>query len=86
MQLVSNRFGNFALDGEHIREITIVALCPLLGIGPSIDELRRYSDAIARSLNASFQEMCNPQLLTNLADVTRRSALVLHDAGATDHP
>ena len=86
LQLVGDRFRNFALNREYVRQITVVAICPLLSIRLGIDELRGYSNAVTSSLNASFHQMCHPELLSNLADITLRPAFVLHDAGATDHP
>ena len=54
-------------------------------VGARIDQLRVDAHPIGRTLNASFQHMRHPELLANLAQISRDSAFVLHDARAADY-
>ena len=54
-------------------------------VGPGIDQLRIHAHAIGRTLHAALEQMGHAKLLADLAQVARDAALVLHDAGATDH-
>ena len=40
LQLIGNRLGDLALDGEDIGQIAIVGLCPEMRVGAGIDQLR----------------------------------------------
>src|SRR3954466_2692918 len=53
-------------------------------IGSRIDQLRVYSYAIASTLNTSFQYMRDAKFVSDLAQVTFRSGLILHNRGAAD--
>src|SRR6266567_1676221 len=69
LQLVGDRLCDLTLNGEHVGEIAIVRLRPEVSVGTRIDQLRVDTHAIARALDASFQKMSDPKLLTNLAQV-----------------
>src|SRR4029077_15795563 len=49
-----------------------------------IDQLRVDAHAIARALNASFYHIRDSQLLRDLAQIARDSALVLQNGSAAD--
>jgi hypothetical protein len=83
--LIGNRLGDLALDGEDIGQIAIVGLCPQMRVGPRVEQLRIYPHFIGRALHAPFDDMCHAELLSDLAQIARRAAFVLHDARAADH-
>ena len=49
-----------------------------------IEQLRVDAHFVASALHAAFHHMRDAQFLTNLAQVTRQSALVLHYRSAAD--
>jgi hypothetical protein len=55
LQLVGNRFGDLALNGEHIRQIAIIGLSPNVCIVTGVDQLRDYPHTIGGTLHAAFQ-------------------------------
>jgi hypothetical protein len=85
LQLLSDRFGDFALDREGISQIASIRLGPKVRIAASVDQLRVHSHLICNPLDTAFQHVSNAQRLTNLSQVTRGRGLVLVYAGAADH-
>src|SRR4051812_18385979 len=81
---MGNGLGNFALDGENVRQITIVGLGPEMSVVAGVNELRVYPDLIGDSLNAPFQNMGDTEQLPDLTQVARRRVLEFHDTGAAD--
>ena len=73
------------MDGEDIGQIAIVGLRPQMRVGPRVDQLRIYPNLIGGTLHAAFDNMCDAELLADLAQIARRAAFVLHDARAADH-
>src|SRR5581483_7794017 len=70
------RLGDVALNCKEIGHISIVRLRPRMGISARVDQLRVNSEPLADSLNVTFQEMSNTQLLADLTRVPRVSAFV----------
>ena len=85
MQLLSDRFGDFALNREGISQIASIRLGPKMRIVASVDQLRVHSHLIRNPLDTAFQHVGNAERLTDLAQVTRGRGLVLVYAGAADH-
>src|SRR5262245_60934469 len=84
LQLVGDGFCDLALDRENVCQIAIVRLCPKMRISARIDQLRVYSHTIANALNTPFHNMCHAKFISDLAQVTFRSGLVLHYRSAAD--
>src|SRR5262245_38039085 len=84
LQLVGDGFCNLALDSENVGQIAIVRLGPEMCIGARIDQLRVYSHTIANALNTSFHNMRDAKFISDLAQITLRSSLVLHHRSAAD--
>src|SRR5512132_104585 len=78
LQLIGDRRGDLALDGEHIGQIAIVGLCPQMRVGASVDQLGVDPDALRITLDAAFEKMRNAKLFPDLAQIARGSGLVLH--------
>src|ERR1051326_3412404 len=85
LQLLSDRFGDFALNSECVSQIAGVRLCPEMRVVAGIDQLRIYSDLVGDALNAPFQDMGDAQCLADLPKVARNRSLILHHARAADH-
>ena len=60
-------------------------LGPEVGVASRVDQLNAYTDAITNSLDAAFNNVGNSKGPGNFAEVTSRSARVLHHARATDY-
>src|SRR5262245_57456417 len=82
LQLVGDGFCDLALDRENVCQIAIVRLRPEMSIGARVDQLRIYSHAIANTLDASFHNMRDAKFISDLAEVTFRTGLVLHHRSA----
>ena len=54
-------------------------------IGPSIDQLRINAEPVPRPLDGTFNDIRDPELFTDLAQVALHTALVLARAGVADH-
>ena len=85
LQLISDCFGDFALDGEHVIDWPVVILRPLMRVGARINQLRVHPHLVTRPLHTALQQMCDSKLLADLAGVSRRARLVLHHTRAADH-
>ena len=57
LQLLSDRFGDFALDPEHVSQIASVGLRPEMRVVPGVDQLRIYPNLVCDALDAPFQHM-----------------------------
>ena len=57
LQLLRDRFGDFALDSEHVSQIASVGLRPQMRVVTGIDQLRINSNLVRDALNAPFQHM-----------------------------
>jgi hypothetical protein len=75
-----------ALNCEQIRRRPIVGLCPNVRIGASIDQLRINAEAVPRTLDGAFNNIRDPELFTDLAQVASHTALVLARARVADDP
>src|SRR6266542_5681823 len=85
LSLIGNRLCDLTLNREYIREIAIVSFSPEMPVSARINQLRVDAHAIANALYASFHHMCHAELLADLVQIPRHSALVLHRRGAADH-
>ena len=54
-----------------------IALC--------VDELHRNADMVVGATNAAFENIGHPKLLSDLAQVARDAALVLHHRRPANH-
>src|SRR3982751_3769130 len=57
LQLISDGFGDFTLNGEHISKVAIVSLRPKMCVGSRVDQLRVYPDPVRGALHAAFEKM-----------------------------
>src|SRR3954466_15063060 len=85
LQLLSNRHRDLALNGENIGNIAVISLAPERPIRRHIDQLGVDPHPITRSLDTTFHYTANSQLMADLVQIPRGSALVLHHGGAVDH-
>ena len=76
--MIRDRLGDFALNGKDIGQVPIVGLGPDMRVVAGIDQLRDHPDTITRALHATFHDVRDPELLTDLAQVALRARLVLH--------
>jgi hypothetical protein len=51
----------------------------------SIDQLRIHPHFVRGTLHAALNQVRDPELLSNLAQVALRSSFVLHHRSATNH-
>ena len=72
------------LNCEQICRRPIVGLCPNVCIGPSIDQLRINAEPVPRPLDGTFNDIRDPELFTDLAQVALHTALVLARARVAD--
>jgi len=84
LELICDGFCYLALNSEDVGQIAIVSLRPEMRIGACIDQLRIHSHAIANTLNTSFHDMRNAKLISDLAQITFGSGLLLHNRSAAD--
>ena len=61
--------GYLILQVKNVLKCSIVSICPQMRSRGGIDQLARYSDAIAGFPNASFENVPNPQISRHLFDV-----------------
>ena len=54
-------------------------------VGARINQLRVHPHLVTRPLHTALQQMCDSKLLTDLSQITRGAALVLHYGCAADH-
>src|SRR5262245_53133467 len=85
LQLVGYCFCDLVLDSEHVRQIAIITLGPQILIAACINQLCVNTHTVTRALDASFYYMRDSELLTDLAQITRSSTLVMHYRRAPDH-
>src|SRR5205823_10357652 len=85
LQLLSDGFGDFALDREGISQIASIRLGPKMRIVASVNQLRVDSHLVPNPLDTAFQHVSNTQRLPNFSEVTRGRGLVLVYTGAADH-
>src|SRR6266851_643948 len=85
LQLFRNRLCDVALNGECVRELTIVSLPPEMPAVVRIDQLRVHAYTIGGPLNASSHHVGYAELAAYLAQIARDPTFVLHNARATDH-
>src|SRR4029453_16760318 len=69
LQLVGDFFGDLALNGEYIGQVTVVCLRPEMCVVASVDQLRVHSHPIRDFLDAAFHQTCDAKLLADLAQV-----------------
>src|SRR3972149_10863116 len=76
--------GDLVLDREHVVERPIVALRPQVIAGRRLDELPGDPDPVAALSDAAFEDVPNPELASDLADI-HVPALVGEARVARDH-
>src|SRR5262249_24292610 len=79
-----DRVGDFALQGQDVSEVPVVAVRPQWLIGGAVDQLYRGSDAIGRLLNRPLDYGVDLKLPRDVRDRFACVA-VLHRGGARDH-
>ena len=85
LQLLSDRFGDFALDSEHVSQIARVGLRPEMRVVPGVDQLRINSNLVCDALDAPFQHMGDPERPANVLQIPRCRGLVLRHTRPADH-
>ena len=79
-------FGDFlrdlTLDCEQIIQIAVVLLGPDVRVSARVDQLRVETKMRAGSADAALQNMRNPQIISDLAEIS--FATVIHDTGPAD--
>src|SRR5207248_9355120 len=78
LKLISDCLRELALDGKHIGQIAIIGLRPQMSVITSVDQLCGHADAVRSPLHTPFEQMCDAQLLPDLAQVACYAAFVLH--------
>ena len=78
LKLISDCLRDLALDGKHIGQIAIIGLRPQMRVITSVDQLCVHADAVRSPLHTPFEQMCDAQLLPDLAQVACYAAFVLH--------
>ena len=63
--------GNIRFDREDVDEFAVITLGPKVGVRYGIDQLHVHPCPVACPLHASLQDVCDPQLLRDFADVVR---------------
>ncbi|HZD93605.1 MAG TPA: hypothetical protein VE133_05080, partial [Candidatus Sulfotelmatobacter sp.] len=71
LQLFSDRFGDFALDSEHVSQIASVRLGPEMGVVPGVNKLRIYPNLVCDALHAAFKDMGNPERPADFLQIPR---------------
>ena len=66
-----NRGRDLALNREYISKVAVISLSPERPIGGHIDQLSVDAHPIARSLDGSFHDTRNTELLADLAQIPR---------------
>src|SRR5262245_14771375 len=69
LQGACNRLRNLILDGEHVDELTVVALRPEMTAVGGDYELRSDADAISRPADASLEHVRHAERGRDLPDV-----------------
>src|ERR1700755_1887031 len=69
LQCIHDRMANLVLDCENISKVAIVTLGPQMSAAEAINELGRDSNPIADLSNASFQNVADSKLLSDVADI-----------------
>src|ERR1700736_1431968 len=78
-------FGNLTLNRKDVRQIAIVGLSPLVLVASGIHQLGIDTHTVGGALDATLEKMRYAKLLSNLTQVSREIAPVLHHARSTDH-
>ena len=84
-ELTGDGLRNLRLDREDVREAAIVALRPEVRVGAGVDQLRVNPYAIARALDAAFEQTGDAKLLADLTRVPGAAGFVEIRRGAADH-
>ena len=67
-QLVNDRRGDVVLHGEHIGELTVIAIRPQLTAVTGADQLRRDPDPVPRPAHAALENRVHSEGVGNPAD------------------
>ncbi len=76
--------GDITLDGEDIPQVAVVGLGPQMRVRAHFYQLGRNPHLAASTPHASFENISNPQLLSDLAQIPMRTSNVTRDARARD--
>src|SRR5690348_7847287 len=85
LELLSDRFGNLALDREHVSQIAGVGLRPQMGVVARIHQLSVNPDFVRDLLNTALENMCDTERLPDVSEVPSSGCLVLRHTGSADH-
>src|SRR5439155_26338992 len=84
LELPDNRLRKLALNREQICRSPIVGLRPDMRVGASVDQLCVNAEPVPRPLDGTFNDIGNPELFTDLAQVPLHTGLVLPRARVTN--
>ena len=72
------------MNGKDIGQFAVVSLTPDVVIAARVDQLGVDMHMPTGALNASFYYVTHAKLVRDVAQITRRSAFVLHDRSAAN--
>ena len=82
--MIGDRFSDLALNREHVSQIAIISLRPKMGVGAGVDELSVNANVIGRALHASFQQVRDTELLSDLTKIARDATLIWRHRSTAD--
>ena len=66
---------DLVLQGERVAPVSIESLGPQMPVGLGIDKLGRYADLLARSTDASVENVTHTQFAADLLRIGRSAAI-----------
>ena len=81
---LSDCAGNFALNGEDVRDVAIVRLGPDMRVIARIDQLCAHPHFATCTSHTSFQDVGNAQRLRDIAQVSLRARRIGPHARSRD--
>ncbi len=84
MQRLGYALGQLLLNGEDVRDLTVVPLRPHMRVPVGIDELRHDADTIGGSTNAPLEDVTHRECLGDLTQRAVRAAKCRH-GGSRGH-
>jgi hypothetical protein len=77
LQLFRDALRNFTLDRKNIGQLAIVGVGPKMRVIQRIDQLHIDAHLIGRLLHAALQDIRDPQLFGDFAQIIRRALIFL---------
>jgi hypothetical protein len=84
LQRLCDSFGDLALNTEDVSQISVVGVCPKMGIGLRVNQLNIDPNLIGCFLHATLKNVRYAKLLRDLGEIPR-FALILLRGRARNH-